>query len=204
MQSPGDDPEVAVRTRIPIILALVILVLSACQPYQFKGTEYLDPLPAPDFELVRADGGRLRLSHLQGRIALLFFGFTACPDVCPTTLSDARRILEGLDDASDEVAYLFITVDPERDTPEVLGKYVAIFDPDILGLTGSAEELSQVWEDYGIFVEKTPLDDSGLGYTVTHTARVFVIDGEGRLRLSYAFGTPYEDILADLRHLLET
>jgi protein SCO1/2 len=191
-----------VRNRFPFVLALLAFMLSACQPYRFKGTEYLDPAPAPDFELTRSDGGRLQLRNQRGQTILLFFGFTACPDVCPTTLADARRILEGLGDEADNVQYLFITVDPERDTPEVLQKYVSIFDPAIVGLTGSAEELSRVWADYGIFVEKTALESSDLGYTVTHTARVFVVDEEGRLRLSYAFGTPYEDILGDVRHLL--
>lgn len=195
------------RARSPFLLsALTVLLglLAACQPYRFKGTEYLDPQPAPDFELSRADGGRLHLADQRGKFVLLFFGFTACPDVCPTTLSDAARILEGLGPDADRTEYLFVTVDPRRDTPDVLQKYVTVFDPRILGLTGSSEDLANVWADYGIYVEETPLEGSDFGYTVTHTARVFVIDAEGRLRLSYSFGTPYEDILADVRHLLGT
>lgn len=189
------------RYLLPAIMLLTLI--TACQPYRFKGTEYLDPVSAPDFELTRGDGGGLRLSSLRGQTVLLFFGFTACPDVCPTTLADARRILEGLGEKSSQVQYLFITVDPERDTPEALQKYVSVFDPAIVGLTGSPEALARVWEDYGILVDKTQLDDSTQGYTVTHTARVFVIDDQGQLRLSYPFGTPYEDLLSDLRHLLE-
>jgi len=183
-------------------LALAILALSACQPYQFKGTEYTDPQPAPDFELVRADGGTLKLSDLRGRSVLLFFGFSACPDVCPTTLADAARILEGMGKEAAEAEYLFVTVDPERDTPEVLQRYIANFDPAIVGLTGSSESLARVWADYGIYVEKVPLEGSAQDYSVTHTARVFIIDADGRLRLSYTFGTPYLDILSDLRELL--
>jgi protein SCO1/2 len=195
------------HTKSPLaagIVALTAVLLSACQPYRFKGTEYLDPQPAPDFELTRADGGELKLSHQRGRVVMLFFGFTACPDVCPATLGDARRLLEELGEDADRTEYLFVTVDPERDTPEILRKYVSIFDPAIIGLTGSADELAQVWRDYGIFVEKVALDGSAQDYTVTHTARVFVIDADGRLRLSYSFGTPYEDILADIRALLES
>lgn len=191
-----------VRLRIVGLAGMTSLLLAACQGYRFKGTEYLDPVLAPDFVLERADGGELRLSDLRGRVVLLFFGFTSCPDVCPTTLSDAKRILRGLASDSAHVAYLFITVDPERDTPEVLTKYVSAFDPGIVGLTGSPETLTQVWHDYGIIVQKVPLKDSAIGYTVTHTARVFVIDTEGYLRLSYSFGSPYEDILQDVRQLL--
>lgn len=178
------------------------LGLAACQPYAFKGTEYLDPAPAPDFELVRADGGTLRLSDLRDRVVLLFFGFTSCPDVCPTTLSDAAKILEELGPEAGETEYLFVTVDPDRDLPDVLRSYTGRFDPAIVGLTGSADALAQAWSDYGIYVEKVPLEDSSLDYSVTHTARVFVIDPDGRLRLSYGYGTPFEDILEDVRHLI--
>lgn len=186
-----------------VVACLGLTVLTAaCQPYTFKGTEYLDPVPAPDFELNRADGGTLRLSDLTGQVVLMFFGFTACPDVCPTTLSDAARILNDLGDEAGETAYLFITVDPERDLPGALQQYTGRFAPAILGLTGSAEALAQVWSNYGIFVEQTPLEGTDGDYSVTHTARVFVIDREGRLRLSYSYGTPPEDILEDVRHLL--
>jgi len=182
--------------------ALAVVLLSACQPYRFKGTEYINPQPAPDFDLARSDGGELRLSDQQGRVVLLFFGFTSCADVCPATLGDARRILEELGDDAKQTQYLFVTVDPDRDTPEVLQKYLAAFDPAIVGLTGPPDTLAQVWKDYGIYVEKVPLQGSPGEYDVTHTARVFVIDAEGRLRLSYSFGTPYEDILQDVRSLL--
>ncbi len=182
------------------LIAASAVLLAACQPYAYKGTEYVDPLPAPDFELTRADGGQIRLADLRGRTVVLFFGFTSCPDVCPTTLSDARRILEGLADQTDLVTYLFVTVDPGRDTPLVLERYVAAFDASIIGLTGTPATLAEVWDAYGIYVEEVPLD--GGDYSVTHTARVFVIDSEGRLRLTYSFGTPYEDILQDLQHLI--
>jgi protein SCO1/2 len=177
--------------------------VGACAPYAFKGTEYIEPQAAPDFELTRSDGGSLKLGDQRGQIVLLFFGFTTCPDVCPATLGDAKRILEEMGEDAQDIEYLFVTVDPERDTPEVLESYVSIFSPAIVGLTGSAATLAEVWQDYGIFVEKAPLEGSALDYTVTHTARVFVIDGEGRLRLSYSFGTPYQDILEDIRALMD-
>jgi protein SCO1/2 len=111
-------------------------------------------------------------------------------------------VLEGLGDDPDQVKFVFITVDPERDTPEVLGTYVSAFHPSIVGLTGSTDELEAVRQDYGIFAEKEVLEGSATGYIVNHTARVFLVDAEGRLRLSYSFGTPPEDILEDIQHLI--
>jgi protein SCO1/2 len=101
----------------------LLLLLQACKPYQYKSSYIIDPPPAADFNLVRADGGRLRLSDLKGKLVLLFFGFATCPDVCPTTLSDAKQILSNLEDEKGNITYLFITVDPERYTPQVLDAY---------------------------------------------------------------------------------
>ena len=187
----------------PVLLALLAaLLLSACGSYQFQGTEYAEPSPAPDFELKKTDGQHFRLSEQRGQIVLMFFGYTSCPDVCPTTLAEANQIFRGLDNDADQVRFLFITVDPDRDTPEVLSNYVTAFHPAIVGLTGTPDELQAVYRDYGIFAEKEELSESAVGYVVNHTARVFLVDAQGRLRLSYAFGTPPEDILQDIRHLL--
>ena len=120
--------------------ALVLLLLTACQPYAFKGTAYPEGVEAEDFTMTTTEGRPFRLSEQHGQVVLMFFGFTSCPDVCPTTLSEARRILEGLEEDAQNVHFVFITVDPERDTPDKLGKYVSNFHPEIVGLTGSPEE----------------------------------------------------------------
>lgn len=185
-----------------LFFSLLSLVLGACQSYQFKGTPYPDPQPAPDFALTATDGQRFRLSEHQGQIVLIFFGYTSCPDVCPMTLTEAKQVLQGLGDDREQVAFLFITVDPERDTPEVLANYVTAFHPAILGLTGTSDELAAVRQGYGVFAEKEVPGEATTGYSVNHTARIFLIDPMGRLRLSYAFGTPADDILQDIRHLL--
>jgi protein SCO1/2 len=185
-----------------VLLGFLSFLLAACQSYQFKGTSYPDPQPASDFALTATDGQQFRLSEHRGQIVLMFFGYTSCPDVCPTTLAEAKQILKGVGGDSDRVTFLFITVDPERDTPQVLANYVAAFDPAIVGLTGTSDELAAVRQAYGVFAEKEVVDASAVGYTITHTSRVFLVDTEGRLRLSYAFGTLPDDILQDVRHLL--
>ncbi len=179
-----------------------ILLLAACQPYQLKGTEYPEGIQAEEFTLTTTEGRPFRLSDQRGKVVLMFFGFTSCPDVCPTTLAEAKRIMEGLGDETENVRFVFITVDPERDTPERLGQYVSNFHPEIIGLTGTPEELQTMFDAYGIYAAKVPLEDSAAEYTMDHTARVFLVDQDGRLRLSYAFGTPDEDILQDVQYLL--
>ncbi|MFQ5611030.1 MAG: SCO family protein [Anaerolineae bacterium] len=190
-------------------LALLGWLLAACQTYQFKGTEYPDPQPAPEFELVDTQGQPFRLSDRRGQVVLLFFGYTHCPDVCPITLGEARQIISDLGDDAGQVDFTFITVDPERDTPEVLDRYVSNFHPDIVGLSGDVDDLAAVRQAYGIFAEKEDLahehthEDEAGDYLVGHTSRVFLVDPQGRLRLSYAFGTPAADITQDIRHLLK-
>lgn len=167
----------------------------------FRGTLYDPTLPAPEIELTQGDGSNFQLSEMQGRVVLLFFGYTSCPDVCPTTLSDLHRVMQDLGPDSEKVQVLFVTVDPKRDTPQNLQNYVSIFDPTFIGLTGSMDEMEKVWSDYGVFREEVPLPNSETGYVVNHSARLYVIDQDGKLHLSYSFDSPTEDIVHDLKIL---
>ena len=133
---------------------------------------------------------------------MLFFGYTTCPDVCPTTMAELKQALEELGDQADQVQVLFVTVDPQRDTPERVQEYVDHFNPGFIGLSGSETELAKVWNDYGIFRE-TVDGTSAAGYLVNHTARVTLIDQQGNLRVSFPFDTPVEDIVHDLKLLLQ-
>jgi protein SCO1/2 len=181
------------------------LAATGCgQPYQFKGTEYPTGKQAADFELVTAQSQPFRLSDQRGHIVMLFFGYTSCPDICPTTLSEARRVLEDLGEEGASVRYAFVTVDPERDTPDKLAGYLQNFHPAIIGLTGDPATLAAVQEDYGVVAERQELEGSAIGYIINHTARVFLVDQQGNLRLSYAYGTPTSDIVSDLRQLVKT
>jgi len=169
----------------------------------FRGTLYDPALPAPEIVLGRDNGSSFRLSEQQGNVVLLFFGYTSCPDVCPTTLSELRKVKEELGSKAEQVKVVFVTVDPERDTPEQIQKYVSIFNPAFIGLSGSLEELEPVWKDYGVYREVEEVATSAAGYLVNHTARVYLIDQDGNLRLSYSFGTPTDDIVHDLKILFK-
>ena len=168
-----------------------------------RGTAYTEPYPpAPDFELARTGGESFRLSDARGEIVVLFFGYTSCPDICPTTLAELKTALDRLDEEEAEnVKVVFVTVDPERDTPERVQEYVDHFDQAFVGLSGSEQELAHVWNEYGVFRQKVE-GTSAAGYLVDHTARVTVIDQEGNLRVSYPFDTPVETIVHDLQVLM--
>lgn len=183
------------------IIAAVTFFLS--QPVSFRGTAYGEPYPpAPAIELTQANGQTFHLNDQKGRIVLLFFGYTSCPDVCPTTLAELKLVVDELGDAANSIAVVFITVDPERDTPERMQEYAGHFNSNFIGLSGSVENLEKVWSDYGVYRAIIPAENSELGYSVDHTARVTLIDMDGDLRLSYGFQTPVDDIVHDIKLLL--
>jgi len=200
MNTRGIQVGLGLMSLIGVVMAVVLYFPKADT---FRGTLYDPALPAPEIELARDNGSSFRLSELRGNLVLLFFGYTSCPDVCPTTLSELRKVNEELGSAASQVKVVYVTVDPERDTPEKIQKYVTIFNPSFIGLSGSLEELEPVWKDYGVYREVDQLTASASGYLVTHSSRVYVIDRDGNLRLSYSFGTPTGDILHDLKILLK-
>ena len=173
------------------------------KPASFRGTAYGEPYPvAPEIELTRANGKDFRLSEARGEVVALFFGYTSCPDICPTTMAELNQALEKLGNRSEQVQVLFVTVDPERDTPQRVQEYVNHFNTDFIGLSGSESELAGVWNEYGVFREVVD-GTSAAGYLVNHTARVTLIDQQGNLRVSFGFDTPVEDVVHDLDLLLK-
>jgi protein SCO1/2 len=187
------------------IAAVVILItiLQLAQPYEFRGA-LIDPAqPAPQIELPASTGGTFRLSDYQGKVVLLFFGYTSCPDVCPTTLGDMKQVRERLSEEAEQVQVVFVTVDPQRDTAERLASYLSLFDPSDIGLTGSEEQLDPVWQAYGVYRAIDTSTQTATGYLVDHSSRVYLIDRQGNLRLTYAFGTAPADIAADVAYLLK-
>lgn len=159
----------------------------------------------PNTVFTNHDGKPMSLANLRGRPVLMLFGYTYCPDVCPMGLADLRRIKRALGDRGDEVAFVFVSVDPERDAPEVLRRYVKAFDPSFIGFTTTdmAALRKFVYAFDGLFEKQPPSGDNPNVYTVAHTSFTYLLDREGRWVMKYPFGTPYEVILADLQRLLD-
>ena len=151
------------------------------------------------FELTDHQGMIQTESDFSGRWMLVFFGFTNCPDVCPTTLSEVAAVMEGLGKEADKVQPIFVTIDPERDTPAVLAEYVPLFNAGIVGLTGTPEQIEQTSKTFPIFFERIEDAAATDGYTMGHTSHLFLFDPEAGFADSWPYGTPAEEILADLK-----
>jgi protein SCO1 len=152
------------------------------------------------FELVDQNGRTVTDRDLKGRPFLVFFGFTRCPDICPTTLFEVSEILRALGKDADRVGALFITVDPERDTPAALKDYLSSFDPHLAGLTGEPAAVAAVAKAYRVYFKKVPLDQGG--YTMDHTAIVYLMDKDGRFVSPFNLKRTTEAAAADLRRYL--
>jgi len=185
------------------LLAGVLLVwgVAFARPYTLKGSQIDPPIPAPEINLKRADGSNFNLSASDGRISLIFFGYTHCPDICPATLAEMKRVKAEIGQDAQRVQFVFITVDPQRDTAERMHAYATGFDPGFIGLSGTEQELAPVWSGY--FVSRQVQESgSAVGYLVDHSTRVYLVDQSGYLRLTYTFGTAVADMAADIRYLL--
>lgn len=160
-----------------------------------RGTEFGRELVATD------EGGEaFYFEDFKGKISLVFFGFTLCPDVCPTTLLQLSQLKTALTaDEAEQLQVYLITVDPERDTPERLTEYLSYFDPDFKALTGTQEQVAAMAKSFHVFYNKVPI--AGEQYTMEHSAYVFVLDKEARSVLLFREGMPIEDMLSDLRKL---
>jgi protein SCO1 len=170
----------------------------------FDGSTRIDPpRPMPDFTLTNQHGDEVQLSDLDGKPSLLFFGFTHCPDFCPTTMTDFKAIQRDLGDKGDEVNFVFISVDGERDTPQVLADFFRVRQiDDFIGLTGTPDKVRRIGADYGVQFEYTEKDASG-SYDVSHTPSVFLLDKDGTWRMKYDFGTEISVIVEDLKEILQ-
>jgi protein SCO1 len=181
---------------------LLISAIALKQPYQLRGSLIDPPARAPDIRLMSTKGGDFDVSAEGGKILLVFFGFTNCTDVCPATMNEMRKVAESLGSLSQNVEVIFVTVDPKRDNLERLKGYVEGFNPSFIGLTDQESKLSEVWESYGVAREIDGSENSN-NYSVTHSTRIYLIDRQGNLRLTYTLGTPADDIEHDIRNLLK-
>lgn len=152
------------------------------------GTVLDPPKPVSDFTLTAHTGDPLQLSDFEGQVVVLYFGYTSCPDVCPTTLGSYRQAKAELGDDADRVRFVFISVDPERDDITRLANYVPAFDPDFVGATGDDATLRRIANDFGVFFQRVDYDND-VNYLVDHTASTFVVGPEGDLRVVIPYGT---------------
>jgi protein SCO1/2 len=157
-----------------------------------------------DFTLM-SDNGPVRLEDFRGKVVPIYFGFTHCPDVCITSLSAIAAALDKLtDDERSQIQPLFISIDPERDDPDRVGEYARYFDPSIIGLTGSLEEVSKVAKSHFVIFEKVPLDDSNMGYTMDHSSIFYVVGRDGVIRALIHHGETPEEMARVLREALSS
>jgi protein SCO1/2 len=176
------------------------MVLAPAQS-EFKNTDITGLGYAKDFALTDHHGKPRTLADFKGKAVVVFFGYTHCPDVCPTTMAEMAGVMQELGPLADKVQVLFITVDPERDTVELLSKYVPAFDPRFLGLVGSKEQTEKVAAEFKVFFQKVPGKEAG-SYTMDHTAGSYVFDQQGRIRLFIRHGQGAAPIAHDLKRLL--
>ena len=148
------------------------------------------------------DGQVRSLADYAGKLVVVFFGYTQCPDVCPTTMAELAQVKKQLGPDGEKLQAVFVTVDPERDSAELLKAYMASFDPAFVALRGTPGETQAVAQGFKVFYQKVPNKDGGEGYTLDHTAGAYVFDTQGRTRLFVRYGTPIEAWVADLRTLL--
>jgi protein SCO1/2 len=176
-----------------VLVLLAALVAYITKPESYRGATIDPPMPAAPITLTDSNGQPFQLESQRGKVVLLFFGYTNCPDVCPLTLAKLKQALAELGEQAQEAQVILVTTDPVRDTPEQLQKYVTTFNPNFLGLTGTPTELEKVWSDYGVLVM-----DGG----ETHSSRVYVIDRQGAIRLTIPAELEYQDIAHDLKLIM--
>ncbi len=186
-----------------VLAAIVLLSMQILASSQaFRGSE-IEPSPAAfDFEIQRADGSTYHLGAEQGKVVLIYFGYTNCPDYCPATLAKYQNIYQRLGDDAANVDFVFITADPQRDTPQVVADYVERVNSAFIGLSGSEDQLRPIWQAYFVGQQIVPLEGSALGYSVDHSTRVYVIDKHGNLRLTFPFEMDADDMAHDVSLLL--
>jgi protein SCO1/2 len=167
----------------------------------FKGTDITGADFAKGFELTGHDGNRYTLESFKGKVVLVFFGYTQCPDVCPAALSRFAAVAQELGADAEKLQVLFVSVDPERDTPELLRQYVPAFNPRFLGLYGDAEATARTAKEFKVMYQKQP-GKTDTSYTVDHFSGTYAFDKAGRVRLFLRHEAPVEDIAHDVRLLL--
>jgi protein SCO1/2 len=188
--------------KFALTLLLVILLQSCKQPLQWNASDISGVMPDLEFTLTGPDGGSVDAGSLHGKPVVLFFGFTSCPDVCPTTLTRLSVLVKALGSQANDLQVVFVSVDPDRDTYDVMKGYTASFGSWLLGLTGPEENLTRLREAYGVYAAMESSDSKGT-YNVMHSAVVFAFDANGRARLLISDLDDGDAVVSDLKQLID-
>lgn len=191
----------ALQQRWLWLVALLLLAACTPAPVEFRNTDLTGATFGRRLELASDDGSRRSLADFRGKAVVVFFGYTSCPDICPTTLARFAEVWKELGGQAASVQLLFVTLDPERDNPARLGEYVRWFNPAFVGLVGSTEEIREVTGEFRVFSARKEIGGAA-GYVIDHSTGAYVFDTAGRLRLYVKDNAPVADIVSDLRQLL--
>lgn len=184
-----------------LLAGLTLAFLLRPQPVEVRIAQG-DPELGGDFTLMSAQGP-VSLSDFRGKVAVIYIGYASCPDVCPTALAVLTQALRNLDESERrQVQGIFVSVDPERDTPEKLAQYTAFFSPRLIGVTGTREEIDRVVRQYGAFYRRVEMPDSALGYAMDHSSRLYLINREGKLVHTLLHNSTPDELTAYLKQLL--
>lgn len=170
---------------------------------QLRGAVFEPPRSLADFSIMSTTGAEFTLSQHRGEIILLYFGYRSCPDFCPTTFTELRRVYTELNEPADKLKVIFVTIDPERDTLDSMRQYTQAFHKDFIGLRAEGTALQALEDQFGVVAERQVVGESALSYLFDHTASVFLIGPGGQLEAQYLYGTDYRDIVHDLRLMLQ-
>jgi len=189
------------------LLAMLLVLLAGrvvdAGDGDFKSGVFDPPSAAPDFELQGSNGAPIVLSKFRGKVVALAFGFSYCQRVCPVTLANLSEAFKKMGAGAADVQVIFVSVDPDRDTPSRLREYLQFFNPTFLGATGKKGQIDAVRQAYGVFADKVQSENKKLGYEVHHSSSIFLIDREGKLRVLVPFGRSPQAILNDVNLLLK-
>jgi protein SCO1/2 len=182
-----------------IIFSLILASCAKNAEFKFNGSDISNANLNSSFELLSHTGEIKKITDFKGSVVAIFFGFTHCPDICPTSMQELKFIKESLGKQSDKLQVIFITLDPERDNQSLLNSYVPSFDKSFIGLTGSQDDINRVASQYKIFHMKVGEGDS---YTIDHSSGIYIIDKDGKIRVRHPYGSKVESIIEDIQHLI--
>ncbi|OEZ97042.1 SCO family protein [Duganella sp. HH101] len=191
------------KLRIALLAMTIVFGAQAADTLGLKAGVFDPPRMAPDFTVRGSDGKELKLSQYRGKLVLLEFGYTSCADVCPVSLGMLAEARRQMGAQASQLQVIYVTVDPERDTPDRMRNYLRAFDPTFIGATGTPQQMARVRQDYGITATKKMIDGSKTDYTVGHSSYLYFVDRKGSLRALLPFGRTAADVVHDATLLLK-